>query len=304
MNEVEIYQDKGLSLQVGNNINVQDIKNSSLSSDVKTTILSARCYPTIRSMKGVMVTEGEFAGIEKRQMEIRQHINKTILDSGYGTSLSEEELANIIVSVLNDVLRFFSFLTTQEVGIAFSKGCREEYGEYKGVNTRIFYLWLKAYCASTKMNANKALIKLDEPKEIEPDQKEKERRQQVWLEDMYKEFDEFVKTGKYTLYDTGNLFYDYLKELGLIDLSKNEKKAVWKLAKESLFRQYDPDKVNDKYKVAGYQKFINQLEEGDKSIEHKISMEAKRISLMHYLSSLRKEGKSLKEEITKKTRQT
>lgn len=314
--EIEVFKQKELTHKVGENIVIQDIIDSKISKNLKMVLISAQCFPRINQLKGELCPEGtiindiDFSGREIRQVQIQFHINKAIVHSGYGASLDNDDMTELITSVIADVIADFSHLTTQEVGIAFRKGVREEYGEYKGVSTRIFYSWLKSYCNSTKLDANKEFLKLDAPKQKELSKEEREERRKKWLEDAFKAFDEFVETGEYKYYDLNNLLYDYLKVLGILFLSKKDRKEIWEKAEKIVRMKHDPLKV-DRYQRPSMLKVIEALNKKDKSVEHKILTEAKHIHLKMFVSDLRKKKKSLrkivaqkqKELATKKTQQ-
>jgi len=89
MNKNEIQLSKlDLKYPISKNLLVKDIKQSKLSPQAKDIILAAMCYPKIGTRASEVFTTGKLKGIEVRQFEIRQHINRAILDSGFGTSLA------------------------------------------------------------------------------------------------------------------------------------------------------------------------------------------------------------------------
>ena len=305
---IEIYKQKELTHKVGEHLIIKDIKESSISNKIKVLILASKCFPKINQLKGEVFPEGtlvgeeDLSGREIRQFQIRVHINKAILHSGYGASLDEKDLNELISSVIIDVLTDFSHLTTQEVGIAFKKGCREEYGEYMGVSTRLFYRWLKCYCSDTKIKANKALQEIDKPKTVEPNKEEAERRRKEWLDLIFKQFDEFVQTGEYKIYDLNNMFYEYLKHLGIITLPIKLRKQILKEAETMLRIENDPLK-GDRFSRPSLLEFTEKLNNKDESIQYKIISKSKHIHLRRFLSDLRTKKKSLKDIITKETQQ-
>jgi len=308
MDEITIYKEKELTFPVSQNLMVQDIKNSNINKDAKLIILASCCFPKINQLKdktfpkGTVVGNEDLSGREIRQFEIRQHINKAILHSGYGTSLNsnEDDLNELISSVISDVLIDFSHLTTQEVGIAFKKGCREEYGQYMGVSTRIFYTWLKYYCSVSKIAANKALSTLDKPKSEEPTVEELKKRQKLWLDNIFKDYDEYVKTGNYKIYDTNNMFYDFLKQHKLIKLIATERKEIEVEAEKILRIENNPLQEPDRFKRNQLLEFIDKLNKKDTSLDSKILCKSKHIHLKRFLFNLRKKKKSLREIVTKK----
>jgi len=298
-NEIQLSK-LDLNYPISKNLLVKDIKESKLSQQAKEIILASMCYPKIGKRKEVF-TAGKLKGIEVRQFEIRQHINRAILDSGFGTSLAEEDISELINSVVKDVLIDFSHLTTQEVEIAFRNGCRELYGEFYGVSTRTFYKWLKAYCEQSKIEANKELIKLDSPKlDVKPSEEEKQKRFNTWLNTFYNDFDVFVKTGEYNIYDTDNMFYHFLQKEQLIPkLSDVKKAAILKKAQKVIKTQYKPEDRTNVFQQNEYERLIERIKNKDKGVQYEITAEAKRIHLKLFLTSLKNKNIYLKDLITK-----
>lgn len=304
MNKNEIQLSKiDLNYPISENLLVKDIKQSKLSPQAKDIILASRCYGKIGTRASEVFTSGKLKGIEVRQFEIRQHVNRAILDSGFGANMEKEDISELINSVVKDVLIDFSHLTTQEVEIAFRNGCRELYGEFYGVSTRTFYKWLKAYCEQSKIEANKELIKLDAPKvDAEPSEEEKQKRFNTWLTTFYNDFNSFVKTGEYNIYDTDNMFYHFLQKKQLIPkLSDVKKAAILKKAKEVVKAQYQPEDNANVFQKNEYKRFIERIKNKDKGVQYEITAEAKRIHLKLFLTSLKKKNVDLKSLVEKKS---
>lgn len=309
MTEIVLYQNKELTSKVGTNLMVSDIKDSKMSKEQKMVVIASRCFPRINQRKNEVFPDGEkvgdidVSGQEVRQFEIKQHINKAIFDSGFGASLDKEDKVLLISSILTDVMTKFAHLTTQEVGIAFKKGCREEYGDYMGVSTRIFFKWLTAYCNETRHNTLKEFKKLDVPKVLPPTKEELEIKNKIWLDDIYASYDEFMKTGEFKYYDINNMFYDYLKDLGIITIDSKVKKEILVRAKKIVKIQNDPLQEPNKFKRIGLLEVIDKLNKKDSSMDSKILSQAKHIHLKLYISDLRNNKKCLKTTVTNKTQQ-
>lgn len=300
-NEISIYK-KDLGLAVTKNVSMGDLINSNITKSDLEVIIAAKCFTPMKFRKEIFDgdEDGNFKGLEARQYEIRQHISAVIFDSGFGRSWSKEELSMLIEKVLTDVLRDFSFLTTQEVGLAFRRGCREEYGEFKGLSTRQFYTWIKKYLGTTKLKANKSLIALDVPKEITVTPKEKKERRNKWLESIFLFYDRFVIDGIYDFYDTDNMFYNILKELELIPFTKAQKNKCYLQARENVINKHDPLKAKDSSVRLDYLKVIDKIKNKDKSVEYKIIAETKHIILKKFINQLKDQKKSLRKLLTDK----
>lgn len=306
MGGLQLYVKPSMELQITENLKVKDIKNANIGKLNRDIILASKCAKKIRDRKGEVFTEEmcatddmkQFIGKEIRQVEIRQHINKSILDAGLTNSWEAEDIEYLITSVLTDVLTDFGHLTTQEVGIAFRQGSREEYGKNYGISARAYYSWLRTYDNEIKLRANKELIKLEVAvEEQEPTEEEKQRRQEAWLDTMCKEYEEYLETGHYNLYDLNNMLYDYLKELGLIHYSKEVKAKIWEDAKEMVKLNNNPLNARNQTQRNKSFDILKALEKNEDSVQGRIIKESKRLALRKYLMGLRQNKQSLREII-------
>lgn len=281
------------------------INNPSIDKKVKDSAVAIRCFGSIKSRKGQVYDRGEYSGKEVVKVEVVQHINNAINDSGYvlGT-WSKEEITLLIKRVRDDVINNFFFLSTQEVGLAFYWGVREEYGEVVGLSPRIFYKWLKSYCAKSKIEANKLLNKLENKPNYEISEKEKEKRKIEWLELICDNYDKFVETGEYKFYDLSNLFYDYLKRNNLIVFNKKERKDILDEARNIIKSEHNPQKAQSNYQLKHYLKIINSLNNNHPSINNRIQSKAKEIGLKKFLTRMAKKNKSLREIIPELSKNT
>jgi len=308
--ELQMNRNVELTTIISGGLTLLDVKeNKIIPNKCKEVIIASKGYLRINQRdseitpKGTKISENIFleTDIETRQLEIRTHINVAIRDSGFGASWSPEEIGTLISSVVSDVLRDFSNLTTQEVGLAFKRGVRDEYGEMKGLSVRLFYRWLKMYCSSSKTEANKVLNKI-KIKEKEITQKERESKEKEWINAVSKLFNEFCKTGHYNIIDFNNVLYNKLKGLGLMNISKKEKSLIIKKATQILKFRNNPSKTKSKYERQSFTIILEKINNKDKSIEYLVLKEAKNISLRNYLTKLKDSDKSLKDILTKKTR--
>jgi|SRR3972149_1262993 len=287
------------------NVKIKDLTKIGISRSNLEVIIASKCFKRISERKNEIfegLDNGDFKGLETRQYELRQFISTVIFDSGYGKSWSEEELNRLITGVLTDVLRYFSHLTTQEVGIAFYRGCREEYGEFYGLSTKIFYSWLKSYVSKSKIEANKELKKIDVLKEVISEE-EILRRENRWLKTMGKEFNYFVETGVYDIYDIGNLLYNYLDKNKLISFTKEEKKQIMEEAKLSLKRNDSSLRLKDKHKKIEYLEIIDKMDNKKSTAHNLLIAESKHIALKKHLTQMKDIIKSF-DDFWKETKET
>jgi len=301
-NELARNNKQYLNMPITSNLVVADIYNkTSINKQNKEIIIASRCYPKIKDMDGQMKDcDGKLR--ELRKVEIEEHINLAIFNSGF-TGGNDEDVNMLIIKIRDYVLSRYDTLTTQEVGIAFRNGSIGVYGEYIGLSPRIFFYWLHSYCEQCKIEANKELIKLDAPKvDAEPSEEEKQKRFNTWLTTFYNDFNSFVKTDEYNIYDTDNMFYHFLQKEQLIPkLSDVKKAAILKKAKEVVKAQYQPEDNANVFQKNEYKRFIERIKNKDKGVQYEITAEAKRIHLKLFLTSLKKKNVDLKNLIEKKS---
>lgn|SRR3990167_3325803 len=287
------------TLQVTTNLMVQDLVVK-LNKEHCEIIIAANCFVKIKNRVNELYLDGVDKGNEVRQWEIRYLINRAIIDSGYGSSLTVSDIQDIIKTVLRDVLTDFSNLTTQEVGIAFKNGCREAYGTYMGISARIFYIWLRQYTNVSKMEANKALAKIDKSIKIITEE-EIQRREKAWLNYFFVEYNNFCKTGEYNIYDSHNLFYEYLKKLNLItNIKTSEKTKITISARRMVKLRYRTTPVKNEFHEQELLKMIEKITKKDKSVEYEVLAECKSIMLKNYLTLLKNEKIDLQKFIAQK----
>jgi hypothetical protein len=152
----------------------------------------------------------------------------------------EEQLLFIPIAI--EEIKTFTNLTVEDVRIAFNRGSRRKYGDTLQMSITTINIWLSKYEEETKQEAMMRL-KFVKPKQLPPPEitkEEKMKRHQDWLENIYKEFDKTKTTGEYSYYDFGNKLFDYLKKLGVINLSEKQQEKLWDMAVEELKTEYHP----------------------------------------------------------------
>jgi len=287
MSDIVLYKKDTLQRSVGESLVMSDVVDGKGFSKMSREVILAT-YGNERISKRNKNQAGD---------EIRQLVNRTILQSGFGASLSETDLKILIIDVVTDVLRDFSALTVQEVQIAFRNGVREEYGEYMGVSVRIFYKWVRAYIYETKVAAQRELKRLDKPKVVEVTQEQKDEIHKTWIDGICKKYDSFLESEHYGFQDWGGRIYSFLDKLGLIKISKAKKKKILADAKGIVKNRYRPINARTSVKRDEYKKMLDKIASNDKSVNGEIKSEAKKLALKMYLDGLRKKKANLRELI-------
>lgn len=139
-----------------------------------------------------------------------------------------EEDAAYLKSQLVKLLQVkYTYLNISEVGIAFRNGIQKVYGEYFGINFVSLSMFIKAYAESQERCDARVQLQTETMSSRLLEAPEQEFDGEAWVAKLYAEFLE-----KGICEDHGNLAYDYLNRSGKINLTYEEKEAIWKDAQE------------------------------------------------------------------------
>ena len=138
-------------------------------------------------------------------------------------ALSETEI-DVLVKYINKDDPTLSVLKLKDM---FDLAIKEKLGiELKGKLSVKEYLRVK-YAWDKMFQVNQQIEKTNEPTD---EQKEKMHKQ--WLEKcVFKQIDNFYKTGDYKITDYGNVLYNYLDRIGLLTFSEETKAKFFKREK-------------------------------------------------------------------------
>lgn len=174
-----------------------------------------------------------------------------------------------------------SQLTTAEVRIAFYKGLLGKFGEFYGINRVSLYMFCSKYYNSEQRR--KARQKQDDF--LKQNQTEKlmdEQKQNVlFFNAAVRKFYEYKKSGKFN--DAGNVTFDYLTILGMINLDPSARLKFKEQSQQVLLKeQRDLMDANP-----GLRNEINRNMASLNDLESPlIKAEAKRIALADYYQGL------------------
>ncbi len=272
-----------LTKKVFGEVTVSDIKQSNLNSFDKEVCLA--CF----SLEKIKVMDAEDAGTILQGI-----INRTIFECGMGV----QDIALMTQIIIKDIFRDYSFMTTEEVAIAFRMGVREEWGELKGMNIRQFYVWLRKYNQQIKKDAISCLQFTIKPKNIIPNEDEKIKIKRSWLKSWCATYDEWL-SGKDVLFvDANNIFYNYCYDNKILVLTIKEKEELYKQA-ELLFRlKLSPKNAKSKSERADFEGTLKKLQKGDNAVKNSVKSEAKNLSIKRLFSNLKASKKTLSQVIS------
>ncbi len=276
---------KPIDKNVFGDITVQDIKSYSLTALDREICLAHFSISKIREMD-----ENDAGAV------LRQAISRAIFESGIG--VKEEDIVTITKVVGKDILRDYSFMTTEEVSIAFRMGVREEWGELRGMNVRQFYVWLRKYNQHVKKEAISRLQLASKPKEIVRTEEERKLIRKSWLNLWSINYDEWVTGKDVLLGDAGNIFYNYICDNEIIVLTLEEKKDLYKQAEILFKHKHSAKSAGSKSERDSFVETLVKLQKGDLSTIERVKSEAKSLAIRLLFSRLKMEKKNLRDVIS------
>ena len=169
---------------------------------------------------------------------------------------TEDEIALIVIGLIEEIQSYFPNLTMQELKIASNKGIRGEFGEFMGVNVITYHKFIKAFLNDEKRKD--VILKqreyIEEQNRIKSQSEIAQIEKEFW-ENETKRIAEFKITGvlKTDNYET---LYKIYEKAGKIDLSVSDKWEMFVKAKAETLKELrklavkvdNPKKINEQIK--------------------------------------------------------
>lgn len=262
------------------NIKLSDIKSAKINTTNKEILISSFGEKKIRDL------DGNFAG-----ERLKATINLTIFESGFKV----DNISDLIIMVIKDIFTDFGNLTVSEIGIALRKGVRGELGEFMGLSVRTFYIWIKTYSESIRLEAMKSLnaITIEEPKNEE---KIKQTRKN-WLISFIKDFESYKITKRSENFDINNYFYEYCITNNIASLTREEKLEIKEKAKRSIIVEHNPITAKNSREMKDFKQIVRDVLDNSDSVKTKVINESKRIAITYIYDKLIDAGVELKDLI-------
>jgi len=272
-----------------------DVHNCNvITNEEKQILLASLNFPKIRTLN-IAIGNQNFYDLSKI-------IGKTIWDMGITEkSMTQQEQEMFIPIAIEEIQTDFSNLSIEDIRIAFKKGARRHYGEFYQMSMATINVWLNAYIEETKPSAMQRLpyIKpqIEAPKELS--EEEKLKNHTIWLEDVYKKFEEHKRTNRYDYYDFGNKLYNYLKKIGVINLTEEQQEKIWHRAVKELKNEYHPKNGRNFGQRIDLKNIYDglKLDEVDKKQHELIVIRAKKITVKTFFYKLIREAKHIRDVI-------
>ncbi len=200
-------------------------------------------------------------------------IGQTYLNCGF--KLDEPQLFQTIDELCIDLQKYNSTLSFEEIELAFKNGYKKMYGDFFGLSNATYFWWVNAYSfAETRLKVKKT-IQMAKENENQPSKKlSQEETNKILKGATIKSFEDF-KNGA-PIFDAGNVKYNFLDSLGLINFTIEQKNDFMVLAKANL---YDFG-VNNKKPRETIKSVVEQI------LPQSIKSEAKRLALAEYYKNL------------------
>ena len=230
---------------------------------------------------------------------IHQLVNRSIADKG--VSMHIDDMNHLKLSITDDILRDFSTLTIQDVGLSFSMGVRGNLGEYYGMNVVSLYGWLKKYKEEVLPEAIGEVNKYLPPAQLEEPIIDYKALDLEKVENICSAIHLFIKNGVYEFNDFGNIHYNLLNRLGILDVfSETEKESI----KEDARQLFVSDMKNKNltllaqgktYQLKDINDLMQKIEDGEKDTETLIEISYRKLLLKKFIVNFKFSSKKLEE---------
>ena len=230
---------------------------------------------------------------------IHKAVNKCLADKGINMEL--EDMNYLKTSITDDILRDFYTLTLQDISLCFSMGVRGNLGEYYGINVVSLYGWLKKYKEEVIPEAIGEVYKYLPPAQLEEPEIDHKKLDLDKVENIYSAINLFIKDGVYDFNDFGNIHYNLLNRLNILDsISEIEKESI----KEDARQLFVSDMKNKNltliaqgktYQLKDINDLMQKIEYGEKDTETMIEILYKKLLLKKFIVNFKFSSNKLEE---------
>ena len=255
-----------------------DINSLSIDNTSKQVYLSHNNFPKVKDFKDKNEVSAQIDAL----------VNFTFAYKGHSPA-TEREYEFTTNALKEDIFLNFNTYTIEDIKLAFKLGVRGELGEYYGLNAKTFYDWLKSYKLKYITPVTNNVIALLPKKEVPPPPKEQvDANNKIIICNVLQDF---VKTKQYTFNDFGNVMYEFLLRLGIINFSKDEKNEFLKQSRVQLRielsdRNEQLTKLGKTFHKIDLKKAFQEIEyESNKDYETQIIMLAKKNALKKFIET-------------------
>ena len=159
----------------------------------------------------------------------------------------EDQIFNFSKQIAKDIINGqFGSITYPELEIAIARGCKEDYGEFYGINYTTITKFIKAYLleqngaiAKQRIYENKVNLAREEQEKSEQLRREFEENIDSMIES---DIEEKKKNPKKYFQDIGSVHYKHLVKIGRIKLTKEEIEEL----KEKAIQAYKSEQMEER----------------------------------------------------------
>lgn len=206
-----------------------------------------------------------------------------------------QELALMGKTLATDLQNNFFTLYENELKEAIKNGTRKVYGDFAGISNATIFQWIAKYYNSVERQA--ALKKqndflLPPPKELTPAEK-----QQLIHEGAMHKWERFKKSGR--IIDPGNVTYNYLVGLGIINYTIDEKREIQKAVREKMAND-ERIKLENNTSLILRDQIRAEIDSIEKGTSPQIVLQCQKEALLRFFQNLYLNKKELKDLFEKK----
>lgn len=194
--------------------------------------------PAIYTSKELAVIEAQTNSpkiLSMSMADISRHcldyISRAYIDAGYQLPAGES-IMMLADSVADDLFTYFKTLSIKEAGLAIKNGIRGEYGEYVGISVKTLHNFFKSY----KDSFDKQEVERKKAMNDEPEKKLSEQEaNEIMKQSCINAFKAYKETQQ--LSDFGGAKFNYLKKLGVINMTKERYNEIFEQAKQQVLHE-------------------------------------------------------------------
>ena len=233
---------------------------------------------------GVKIKDLDENNLKSKMIQL---IGQTYLNCGF--KLDETQLIQTIDEFCDDLKKYHSQLSFEEIELAFKNGYKKIYGDFFGLSNATYFGWVSAYTfAESRLKVKKTILEAKENENKPSKILSKEEIYKIMKVSIVKSFEDFKRGA--TIFDAGNVKYNYLVDLGLIDFTKERKNDIMKMAEHRL-RQ---EAIEMKQKNETIEKALSKI------MPQTIISESKKQALIEYYKELVEMEIEIEDEIKNK----
>jgi len=171
-------------------------------------------------------------------------IGRTHLNCGFKFEEPQKEATNLTIDELcEDLKKYNGSLSFSEIELAFKNGYKKQYGDFFGLNNATYFQWVNAYAyAENRLRIKKLLLEAKEKQNTKPEKSEAEIKE-IIEGGIITAFEQFKKGG--LIFDAGNVKYNYLVKIGLLNFTIDRKKEIFERVKERMKQDAIETKANN-----------------------------------------------------------